>query len=72
VGLRQARQQRRLTQHELATRAGIGQPAIATLERLKNPNPKWQTVARLSMALRISPWRLFGRPPRVRRNGAGA
>jgi len=32
------------------------------LERLKNPNPKWDTVARLSLALRMSPWKLFGRP----------
>lgn len=62
MGLRHARRQRRLTQHQLATRAGLGQPAIAMLERLKNPNPKWDTVARLSLALRMSPWKLFGRP----------
>ena len=62
MGLRHARQRRRLTQKQLAARAGIGQPAIAMLERLSNPNPKWHTAARLSIALGISPWKLFGRP----------
>jgi transcriptional regulator with XRE-family HTH domain len=62
VGLREARLRRRLTQDQLADLCGIKQPAIATLERLRDPNPKWSTVAALATVLNISPWKLFGRP----------
>jgi len=67
VNLKTARLAQGLTQEELGARAGIGQAAIAMLERLKYPNPKWTTAARLSLALDVEPWDLFGRPRRARR-----
>jgi transcriptional regulator with XRE-family HTH domain len=60
VGLLSARRRRGLTQQQLATRAGLTQSTIAMLERLRHPNPKWDTVAALSRALRVSPFKLFG------------
>ena len=59
MGLRTVRRRRKLTQHQLAELSGIGQSAIAMLERLRNPNPKWATVAALARALKTSPYRLF-------------
>jgi transcriptional regulator with XRE-family HTH domain len=69
-GLRFERERRGLTQHELAKRSGIAQPVIAMIERLRTPNPTWSTVSRLSRALRVSPWKLFGEPARGSRQEA--
>ena len=66
-GLEQARTGRGLTQTQLALLSGVSQSAIATIEGTPDPNPRWDTVARLSRALRMSPFELFGRTRSGRR-----
>jgi transcriptional regulator with XRE-family HTH domain len=47
--VREARERARMTQHELAARAGTSQPAIAKLERGAT-NPTLETLARCAAA----------------------
>jgi tetratricopeptide (TPR) repeat protein len=54
VLLRQHRAEARLTQEELAERAGVSQRAISDLERGVNRSPRYDTVRRLVQALELS------------------
>jgi transcriptional regulator with XRE-family HTH domain len=58
--LERHRLRRGWTQDELAAKSGLTQGAIATLERLIDPNPKWKTAVALSKALGVLPSTLFG------------
>lgn len=49
----------RLTQQELAELAGVDQTTISDLENGRIKKPSWETVARLSAALSVSPAELF-------------
>jgi len=60
-GLWYVRQQQRLSQAELAVRAGMRQHAISDLERCKNV-PRAATVRRLAAALGVDPQRLVEPP----------
>jgi transcriptional regulator with XRE-family HTH domain len=63
--LRQARELVKLTQAELAARAGLERSAIHDLEAGRNRRPSWDTVFRVTTALRdcglagITPEQLF-------------
>ena len=50
-----------LTQDELATRAGVDQTTISSLETGRKSSPKFDTVIRLARVLEIAPEQLrFG------------
>lgn len=53
--LREARDEAKLTQDELAALSGIAQATISALERGTRPNPTIDTVNRLAKALGIAP-----------------
>ena len=57
----QARQRAKLTQDELAARAGVDQTTISSLETGRKASPRFDTVLRLARALNVSPEQLrFG------------
>lgn len=56
--LRQARLRAKLTQVQLATKAGMDQPTISKIERGDVANPAFATVVKLAHALQLDP-RLF-------------
>jgi len=51
--LRVLRQRARLTQHQLARRAGLRQSTVSVLELGKVPDPRISTVRRLARGLRM-------------------
>lgn len=59
MNLREARQQRNLTQEELAVAAGVEQTTISNIETGKVQSPSWDTVAKLSAALGVDPHEIF-------------
>lgn len=59
MGLRKVRQDRGLTQTQLAKLADIEQSQISALERAEDPNVGWWTVRKLARALRAKPEQLF-------------
>ena len=62
--LKYIRQQKGLTQRELAARVGITQPYIVMLETGKRTNPSLQLLQRLARALRVPLSKLLeGRSP---------
>ena len=62
--LKHIRQQKGLTQRELADRVGITQPYIVMLETGKRTNPSLQLLQRLARALRVPLSKLLeGRSP---------
>jgi DNA-binding XRE family transcriptional regulator len=64
MNLRARRKELRLTQVELAARAGVTQAVITDLETGRNRNPSWQIVGKLARALKIDPSELFPVAPR--------
>jgi transcriptional regulator with XRE-family HTH domain len=60
--LREARQQRKLTQEELAARSGVEQTTISNLETGRVQSPTWETVSRLCKVLRVKPEDVFPVP----------
>jgi|WetSurMetagenome_2_1015567.scaffolds.fasta_scaffold483219_2 transcriptional regulator with XRE-family HTH domain len=59
MSLRETRQQRGLTQAQLAEIAGVDQTTVSDIELGKNLNPSWETVKRISNALGVAPEELF-------------
>jgi transcriptional regulator with XRE-family HTH domain len=57
--LKEARQRRKLTQEELAEKAGVEQATISAIETGRVQSPSWDTVSRLSKALRVKPDDVF-------------
>lgn len=57
--LKEARLDKKLTQEELAEKAGVDQTTISDMERGRNRNPAWVTVARIAKALDVEPHDLF-------------
>ena len=57
--LREARQERGWTQDVLAEKSGVDQTTISSLERGAVQSPAWDTVRKLSTALRVKPDTLF-------------
>lgn len=57
--LKEARRRKGLTQVELSTLSGVTQTAISALEVGRSHSPTWETVAKLSKALRVKPEVLF-------------
>jgi transcriptional regulator with XRE-family HTH domain len=57
--LRKAREQRDLTQKKLAGISGVDSTVISRIESGVIARPAWETVARLSRALRVPPEKLF-------------
>lgn len=60
--LRQLRRQKKLTQEELALRAGIDRSYLGTIERAEH-NATVVTLGRLAEALGVSPADLLKMPP---------
>lgn len=60
--LKLIREAKGLSQLDLEDLSGVPQPNIAMLERVVQPNPKWDTVCRLSYALGERPETIFGIP----------
>jgi transcriptional regulator with XRE-family HTH domain len=58
--LKQAREAADLTQEELASRAGVGQPYIALLEAGKKKNPSLAVLKRLAKVLDVPITELLG------------
>ena len=56
--------ERGLTQAELATKIGVGQPAILMMLN-RSCRPQRKTVAKLAVALSVTPERLWPKPSRV-------
>ena len=52
--LREARQKRKMTQQDLATESGVGQPVISRLERGRYKNMTLRTMQRLATALQMT------------------
>lgn len=65
INVMRLRQERGLTQQQLAARAGLKQPRIAEIER-SDANPTLLTISRIAHALGVTPDRLLmdvdGRP----------
>lgn len=57
--LRDAREQKGLTQEQLAKLVGVDQATISQLEAGRRAAPKWPTVARLARELGVDPYELF-------------
>jgi len=60
--LKEIRTGKRLTQEQVAERAGIDQSTVSELERGVNPNPTLQTILALARALDVDPAELFPVP----------
>jgi transcriptional regulator with XRE-family HTH domain len=60
---RTARQQRGLTQLEVASLAGVSQSVIGALESGKNTNPSWDVLSRLSQVYHRRPHQLIPHVP---------
>lgn len=58
-GLRALREERHLTQKQLAVLSGVDQACISLLELNPDPNPLWYTARRLARALRLKPHEIF-------------
>lgn len=52
IVLKQWREKRGWNQHELSKRSGVAQPMISEIETSKVPNPRIDTMYKLSQALR--------------------
>lgn len=59
MNLREARQDRKLTQERLAELSGVDQTTISNLEVGRIQSPAWETVCRLARVLDIPPEELF-------------
>jgi transcriptional regulator with XRE-family HTH domain len=57
--LREARVRSGLTQESLAELVGVDQATISDLERGRNSNPSWATVAKIAAALKVDPKDIF-------------
>lgn len=57
--LREIRRAKDITQETLADVAAVEQTTISDLERGKNKNPSWRTVALIARALKADPFYLF-------------
>lgn len=57
--LRTARRLKDITQEQLADLAGVDKTTISDIERGKNRNPSWETVARIAKALDVEPHEIF-------------
>lgn len=57
--LRKIRKEKGLTQVELASIAGVDATVISRIESGVIARPAWETVARLSKALGVSPEKIF-------------
>lgn len=57
--LKRLREERGLTQEELAAVSGVHHRHISQLERALIAEPRWVTVYRLAKALRVKPTQLF-------------
>lgn len=57
--LRAAREGRKLTQVRLAALSGVRQSTISAIERGDVQSPSWDTVYRLSRALKLRPEEIF-------------
>ena len=53
--LRRYREERRLTQRELAAAAGLSLGALRDLEQGRTQSPRWDTAERLATALGLGP-----------------
>jgi transcriptional regulator with XRE-family HTH domain len=53
--LKEIRNKKGITQDQLAAKSGIDQTTISAIERGIIMNPTWDTVKRLSSALRVKP-----------------
>jgi transcriptional regulator with XRE-family HTH domain len=60
--LRTARRAKDITQAQLAKLAGVDQRTISDIERGRNTNPSWETVARIAQVLEVEPQELFPLP----------
>lgn len=58
INVMRIRQERGLTQQQLAERAGLKQPRIAEIER-SDANPTLLTISRIAYALGVTPGRLL-------------
>ncbi|HZR25493.1 MAG TPA: helix-turn-helix transcriptional regulator [Vicinamibacterales bacterium] len=59
MDLRSARQEKKLTQEELAEKSGLPQTTISDIERGAIKKPSWDAVARLCRALGMDPSDVF-------------
>lgn len=57
--LRRIRREKDITQERLAELVGVDQTTISDLERGRNRNPSWETVAKIAKVLDVSPSELF-------------
>jgi transcriptional regulator with XRE-family HTH domain len=57
--LKTARRIARLTQRELATKAGVDPSTISLLERGRRQNASYESIVRIARALNIEPSELF-------------
>jgi transcriptional regulator with XRE-family HTH domain len=57
--LKTARRIARLTQHELATRAGVDPALISRLENGGGRRPSYEAIVRIARALNLAPDELF-------------
>lgn len=62
MNLRTARRLKDITQAQLAEIAGVDQTTISDIERGKNRNPSWETVARIARALGVEAEEIFPVP----------
>jgi transcriptional regulator with XRE-family HTH domain len=68
--LRELREQRQLTQPQLADKAGMNKDALARLERGER-SPTWETVVALTEALAVSPEAFLQEPAARQPAGPG-
>jgi len=59
MNLRTVRRSKDISQAELAKIADVDQTTISDIERGRNKNPSWKTVASISKALGVNPEELF-------------
>lgn len=57
--LEKIREKQGLSQSELDALAGLRKGTVHDIERKRNERPSWETVARLSAALKVRPEELF-------------
>jgi transcriptional regulator with XRE-family HTH domain len=62
MNLKVARQIARLTQRELAERAGVDDSLISRLERGQRPQVSYESAVRIARALNVDPKELFPVP----------